>query len=321
MTKYRSPPNTGPHKLLLPLSLGLSSSVLLHALNAQVEFQRQSFKGPGYELYVLVIEPSSISPLNSQNEHILGRVKERYPTHSYTQVPLHSIFDHDPNIQQTLSQFAGGDYVDDSSLSNKERLDAFRAAIPTATSKADVDYVLLNRLVAAFAKQFGCVGVLWGDSDSRIAAKTLAHVAKGRGSSVTWQVSDGMSPWGLDYNFPLRDLFSTEIQQYASIFPELGNIIIPDQPPSENVLTKNLSIDELMSRYVFTQGEKYPGVMANVTRTAGKLQQSSTSPDEPSCTFCGAVMRSPGGTPSHSESSQSPIFCYGCIRSRPDMAS
>ena len=320
MTKYRNPPSTGPYKLLLPLSLGLSSSVLLHVLRAHIESQKQSFMGPGYELYVLVVEPSTISPSNSQDEHILDRVKERYSMHSYTQVPFHSIFEHDPNIQQAISQFAGESYTDDTSLSNKERLDAFRASVPTATSKTDVDYVLLNRLVAAFAKKFGCVGVLWGDSDSRIAAKTLAHIAKGRGSSVTWQVSDGMSPWGLDYNFPLRDLFSTEIQQYASVFPQLGDIIIPDQSPSENVLTKNLSIDELMSRYVFTQGEKYPGVMANVTRTAGKLQQSSASPNAPLCMFCGTAIGDPRSA-GDSDNSETPQFCYGCIRSRPDMAS
>ena len=322
MRHYCYQAKTGRHKLLLPLSYGLSSTVLLRILNSHLERQLNKRNGPGYELHILVVEPSSISSSNPSTEQRLGLVQERFPIHSYTQVQFESIFEHDPDIQDTMSKFAGPGFADNPSLSHKERLDAFRASIPTATSKTDVDYALMNRLVVAYAKKFGCTAILWGDSDSRLAAKTLASVAKGKGSSVTWQVSDGMSPFGIEFNFPLRELFSTEVQQYAKLCPDLHDIIIPDEPLSEDVLTKNLSIDELMMRYVLTQGEKYPGVMANVTRTASKLQPLSAS-NVPSCTFCGAKM---GGSSKDSASTgilgntNSRQFCYGCTRSRPDVA-
>lgn len=318
MGRYRVPAKNGRYKLLLPLSYGLSSTVLLRVLNAQVERQQQKHGGAKFDLYVLIVEPTSISPSNPSTEKRFDLVQERFPMHSYTQVPFHSVFEYDPDIQETMSGFAGAGFFDDASLSPKDRLDAFRASISTATSKTDVDSILMNRLIIACAKKFGCTGVLWGDSDSRLAAKTLASVAKGRGSSVTWQVSDGMSPSGLEFNFPLRDLFSMELQQYADLYLELHDIIIPDEPTSENVLTKNLSIDELMMRYVLTQGEKYPGVMANVTRTASKLQQPSAS--VPTCTFCGAAVGSGSIDSGILGNSDSPQFCYGCIRSRPDMA-
>lgn len=316
----------GPHKLLLPLSFGRSSTVLLRVLNAHIEFQRKSFAGQGFELHVLVVEPRSISPSNPPCDRSFDLIQKSFPMHSYSQVPFHSVFEHDPDIQAIISKFAGPNFEDDTSLSHKERLDSFRASITTATSRTDVDYILMSRLVVACAKKIGCIGVLWGDSDSRLAAKTLANVAKGRGSSVTWQASDGMSAWGLMFNFPLRELFSVEVQQYADLYPELHDIIMPDTPPSENVLTKNLSIDELMMRYVQTHGEKYPGVMANVTRTASKLQSPSISPDAPLCSLCGSMVGTYGESlesdapAENSDKSEAPRFCYACARSRPEVA-
>ena len=302
-------PRTGPLNLAFPLSYGLSSTVLLHMLHDQLDAQLAKPRGPpGYNLHVLIIEPSTICPSSPSHEEGFEAAQKCFPLFSFTRVSFHDIFDYVPDILETMSQFAGSSFVDNPSLSNQERLAAFRASISTATSRADVDYILMNRLVVAFAKRMDCRAVLWGDSDSKLAAKTLANVAKGRGSSVTWQVSDGMSPSGLEFSFPLRDLFTTELQNYATFFPELSKIIIRDEPPSETTLTKNLSIDELMMRYVQTQGEKYPGVMLNVTRTAAKLDPSQ-APMTAQCSLCGsAVLESDG------ESG----FCYGCIRSRPE---
>ncbi|KAE8350568.1 cytoplasmic tRNA 2-thiolation protein 2 [Aspergillus coremiiformis] len=318
MEKYRL--NRGlakdtPCKLLFPFSYGLSSSVLLHMLHRQLETQHAKTHGtPGFDLHALIIEPSTISPSNPQHNEGFELAQKSFPLCSFTQVPFHSIFDLVPDIKETMSQFAGQGFVDNPSLSDAERLNAFRSCIPTSTSKADVDQILMNRLVVAFAKKIDCQTVIWGDSDSRLAAKTLASVAKGRGSSVIWQVSDGMSPFGLEFNFPLRDLFTAELRDYASFFPELISLIVPDEPRSENTLTKNLSIDELMMRYVLTQGEKYPGVMLNVTRTANKLDVSQMPSNVSHCTFCGAPLMNELG----SRQSQ---FCYACARSRPSTSS
>ena len=286
-------------------------------MNGQMERQlSKAHPVVGFEIYVLVIDPSTISPSSPSQEQNFDLVQKTFPKHSYKQVAFHSIFDYDSNIHEVMNQFAGNGFVDDASLSNRERLDTFRASISTATSKADVDQALMNRLITAYAKDVGCDAIIWGDSDSRLAAKTLANVAKGRGSALTWQVSDGMSPSGLEFNFPLRDLFQTELHSYANLIPELAAIIIPDEPPSENILTKNLSIDDLMMRYVQTHGEKYPGVMANVTRTANKLQPSSVPADAPRCAFCDAFT----GSPDDKHGAKSSQFCYACIRSRPDLA-
>lgn len=278
-----------------------------------------------YNLHVLVIETSTILPANHSYETNYEELQKTFPMHTFTRLPFHSIFEHVSEMKDIMVEYAGSQFADDSSQSNEHRLAAFRACFSSATSKIDLDYVLLTRLVVAFAKQAGCETILWGDSDSRLAAKTLAGAAKGRGAALTWQVSDGLSPWGVKFEFPLRDLSKSELLQYERVCPELSKIVIPDEPLSDNVLTKNLSIDELMMRYVQTQGEKYRGVMANVARTANKLE-SSVSDDSPSCTLCGGIVGNVKGNTgvtasSQSGDSQTSQFCYGCSRSRPEVIS
>ncbi|KAL1966816.1 hypothetical protein VTN77DRAFT_3781 [Rasamsonia byssochlamydoides] len=325
MEKYRlmrHAPKDRQRKLLLPLSYGVSSSVLLHMLDGQLERQRAGSQGrAAYDLYVLVVEPSTISPTSPSCEARFDSVKKYYPMHTYTTVPFHSIFQYDPDIKDTMCQFAGPGFVDDEAKSDHDRLEAFRASIPTATSKEDIDNILLTRLIVACAKYYDCEGVIWGDSDSRLAAKTLASVAKGRGASLTWQVCDGISPWGVEFSFPLRDLYKSELQLYASQVPSLEEIVIPEQPIPENLSNRDLSIDQLMKHYIQTQGEKYPGVMANVVRTVNKLQRAPITADQARCALCAASLEAVGGATANGSadgtSSEAPQarFCYGCARS------
>ncbi|KAJ5620133.1 hypothetical protein N7510_004117 [Penicillium lagena] len=323
MTKYPRPKNLEDPcpQLLLPLSFGVSSSSLLRQLDADLRRQLNKPRPrKTYDLHILVVD-SLTAPYDQNYE----AVQKAFPMHTYSRVPFHSVFEYVPEMQDLMREYAGPQFADDTSRTDQDRLAAFRATISTATSQADVDSVLLTRLVVGFAQKAGCEAVLWGDSDSRLAAKTLAEVAKGRGAALTWRASDGISPWGLRFEYPLRDWSKAELQQYEQACPELADIVVHDEPPSDNVLTKNLSIDELMMRYVLTQGEKYPGVMANVSRTANKLEASS-SDDSTSCALCGNIIGNVKGNTGLTVSSQSgekqdTQFCYGCMRSRPNSIS
>ncbi|KAJ5122250.1 Thiouridylase cytoplasmic subunit 2 [Penicillium atrosanguineum] len=294
MDGHKAPPKIQkeylPSKLLLPCPL--------------VSLPRRV----AYQLHVLVIEPSTISPSNSSFDSNFEGLQKTFPTHIFTRLPFYSVFEYVPEMKELILEYAGPQFADDSSQSDEARLAAFRGSVSSATSKDDLDNVLLTRLVVAFAKQDACETILWG-----------------RGASLTWQVSDGMSPWGVQFEFPLRDINKPELQQYKSVCPELSNIVIPDQPIPDNILTKNLSIDELMMRYVETQGAKYPGVMANVSRTANKLQAAG-SDDPASCALCGSLVGNVKGNTgitvaSQFGESQGSQFCYGCSRSRPEIKS
>lgn len=238
-------------------------------------------------------------------------------------IPLHSIFEYDPDISNVLRQVAGSGFEDDESKSYRERLDTFRASIPTTTSKDDIDNILLFRLIVAFAQHHGCETILWGDSDTRLAAKTLANVAKGRGASLTWQVRDGPTPWGLEFIFPLRELYRTELEQYAKLVPSVESIVIPDRSASEALSNRDLSIDELLNNYVLTQGIKYPGIMANVVRTVNKLRPAGFTSDQARCILCTSPIepdsQSLDGAEITDSNAQNPPLqlCYGCRRSAP----
>ena len=313
------------HKLLLALSYGVSSSVLLRTLNSHIEYQTSKPYPPmTYELHVLAVE----TPISLSLDPNLGErsklVQEAFPRYSYAQMPMHSIFEYDAEFGQVMAELSAG-YVDNPSLPNKDRLEAFCASMSTSTSRVDVEETVLRRLVVAYAKKLGCGAVMWGDSDSSLAAKTLACVAKGRARSLTWQLSDGMSPWGVAFHFPLRDFFKTEVIDYARLVPDLNSFIIPEVPLSDTVLTKNLSIDELMTRYVTSQAEKYPSVIGNVARMVTKLDHAPTAMDIAlQCKFCGTFMGVLDGKSGDvddgalEDSSQSYPFCYGCARSRQD---
>lgn len=324
MSKYKmKKANRKTPKLLLPLSFGVSSTVLLHMINDDIERQlAKTFVNVGFELNILVVDPSTILAPDAKYDQAYEAVTKAFPKLTFTRLPFHSVFEYVPDMKEIIQEYAGSKFTDDESRSNEDRLTAFRAVISTATSKADLDSVLLTRLVVGYAKSLFCETVIWGDSDTRLAAKTLAGVAKGRGASLTWSVSDGMSPWGVAFDFPLRDLSKPELEQFKSVCDELSEIIVPDEPISDNVLTKNLSIDELMMRYVRTQGEKYRGVMANVSRTANKLE-STTASDDALCPLCGGHVGNVKGNSgvtvaNQSSDNYSSKFCYGCMRSRPE---
>ncbi|KAJ5690199.1 hypothetical protein N7462_004591 [Penicillium macrosclerotiorum] len=325
MSKYstRKNPGKATTSLLLPLSLGVSSSVLLHILDQGIQRQRaKPYATLDFDIHILVIDPATIHLSSAQYNQIYEAIGKLCPDVSLTRVPFHSVFEYVPNMKDIMREYAGPRFSDDELQTNEDRLAAFRASVSTATSKDDLDSVLLTRLVVGFAQKAGYETVIWGDSDSRLAAKTLAGVSKGRGASLTWLVSDGMSPWGIGFDFPLRDLSKFELEQYLSVCPELSTIVIPDEPPSDNVLTKNMSIDELMLRYVQTQGQKYRGIMANVGRTANKLESTAGS-DDPLCSLCGGLVGNVKGNTgvtvaSQAGDNQSSKFCYGCMRSRPE---
>src|SRR5439155_13043867 len=96
------------------------------------------------------------------------------------------------------------------------------------TARLDLFEILLLRLIVAFAKREDCESILWGHSSTRLAATTLSNVAKGRGGTLPNQIGDGLSPWGLHFNYPLRDLFKSELELYAGLFPTLSAVIIPE---------------------------------------------------------------------------------------------
>ncbi|KAI5300987.1 cytoplasmic tRNA 2-thiolation protein 2, partial [Ascosphaera pollenicola] len=278
--KLRNAPKSHRRRLLLPLSFGIGSLTLLHILDAHLH--RHAVGGAKitpFDLLVLSVDPALVDGRHDEEtqreqERRMERVRGVYKwVNEYKSVRFEDIFDVDEDIDSFLQSHGWtGRGSGSGNETNKERLDAFRASLATPTTRRDIDRVLLTRLITSFAKREGCEGIFWGDCDTTLAARALAHVSKGRGFSLSYEINDGMSPLGLFYNFPLRDLFKSELDIYAGIaLKDVQDVIVRKEKRGE-VSNRYMSIEELMENYVESQAEKYPGVMANIVRTVAKLE-------------------------------------------------
>ena len=297
-------------KLLLPFSGGVSSLVLLQVLDFHIQRQLASRGRAAYGLEVLVVDTSCIGHIPSTAD-LVESLKEIFPSHHFTLLSLDTVFDIDHDLPSALSDLGFHGCMGEEPRAGLERL---MGSATTPTTRSDLFEILLRRLIVCFSKSQGCEGILWGHSDSRLAAVALSNVAKGRGGALPNQIGDGPSPRRLYFNYPLRDLFKSELEIYAGLLPaQLAKVVVPNLLAPIPSSIRETSIDDLLTNYITSQGKKYPSIMANVVRTTSKLQMPSTSEIEVVCRLCTTPI-----TSVISENSQSGL-CYGCLKIKADI--
>ena len=312
-------------RLLLPLSGGVCSLVLLEVLDRQIKKQLSQQGRTAYELVICHVDidlEKEVDDANEEEPRWLQAVKTRYPSspsqqssgYSYEYLPtthLSSVLRHDPQIEHDLSLLGITRHPEENDQSPINR---FFQSAKTATTLSDLHSILLTRLSVALAKSNNCEAILYSHSDTALAARTLASVAKGRGASIPAELSDGPGSWGpVEFRYPLRDLFGAEVGMYLdTLNPEVRECLKPTRKEEEIVNLRGTSIDVLMERYIRGQGVKYPGIMANVVRTAGKLSVPNGSEKGTRCRVCGVGGVQEGGLGEH-------VLCYGCERMKQDI--
>lgn len=225
---------------------------------------------------MLFVNTCSVSD-EEQMSGLVEGVKERFPQYEYSTVYLEEIC----NINNISNRLEAKEQSD------REKLADFMSFFPSATSRADILGILRNRLIVQTARKHQCKAILWGDTATRLAERTLAETAKGRGYSIPWQISDGVSPFDIAFYYPLRDLLRKEITAFsASVDPPLISLI--HQQPIElvPVSSKNNSLDELMIQYLTPVEENYPNIVANVVRTSEKLRAQTEIGKKQKCLLC-----------------------------------
>lgn len=292
-------------KLLLPLSLDACSLGLLHILSQHLRGQTERTGRTGFKLQILhVCEQSS---LLDANEAVLANVKARYPEHEYCALSLSrvTLLEDMATVFSPVPGSAGSDNSAD------ERLRHILESAKSVTARQDLARTLQARLVVDYARREDCEAVVWSDSTTKLAERTLAETAKGRGFALPWLVADGVTPHGLTFYYPLRDLLTKEVEAYVSYLePSMADCIIKaDRKPL--VSTKNTTIDDLMQQYFEGVEQEYPSIVANVVRTTGKLKAPSLEEVEQQCELCNMPLQ--GQSPAKSR------LCYGCIRDMPQI--
>lgn len=298
--------------LLLPMSFGASSVTLLHILDQQLQNRAQHGRHGGYGLHVLFVDQSTVLE-QTDVRATMELLSQRYPAHKYTTISLQDCFDYGVEFEGL-------------SNSGKDRLQRIISSMPSASSTVDFISIARRRLIIAFAKKFGIDGILFGDSTTRIAEKTLSETAKGRGVALPSLTADGFTE-GVHCIFPMRDLLRKEITAYASMVSPSLTPLISEVSPQVSASSKDATIDGLMSQYFESVEQNYPSIVANVVRTSGRLNPPAKMEACRTCSMCGDGIStdSCGGEQQDSVISSQPTnqngqktalaLCYGCARS------
>ena len=321
-------------RLLLPVSFGVSSTTLLHILDQHLQVQLERTKRTGYELFILFVDQSTVEG-QGNTQDIVNVLEQKYSEHTFIKASLHDIFKfpinlsvlgQDQGIAQSERERPGSPVP----ASHAEKLREMLSSLPSPSSRADMTIVLRSQLVIAIAKENGCESILWGDSTTRLAERTLAETAKGRGYSLPWQTADGPSPHGISFNFPMRELLRKEIITYSNLTNPPLTTLIQELSSESSVSSKDTTIDDLMSQYFQSVETNYPSIVANVVRTTGRLTAPVATDTFSQCGICGLPVapgsqglhgwggdQAPklnGSPPTDSASTISTVLCYGCAR-------
>lgn len=326
--KIRSAFKEAPRTLILALSLGISSVTMLHILDGQLCAHLRRSGRTSYRLHILYIDQSSVIE-HADYQQSLSSLMERFPSYQYSITSLEDVFDYDITCDEGLPGF---ETLRDqkSILPKRDRLRNLMLSLPSATSKIDIMDILRLRLTVAYAKAHECQVILYGDTTTRLAERTLSEIAKGRGNSLSSLISDGISAGGIKIIYPMRDILKKELIDYANLIkPSLAALSLSTESSAcHSTSLSETTIDGLMSQYFESVEQNYPSIVANVVRTSSKLVVPSSSSSSPRCVVCDLPIlhgSQPWGDDqtgdlNTSNDNQNMVHvvgktCYGCARS------
>lgn len=289
--------------VLCPVSFDSCSVTLLHVVSQHLKGQVEKTGRTGFKLCILHVRSGHVSDAD-EADSLFCQLKERFPEHEYHSVELSDAL----SLENVPELFKDEGRDASPSKDAGQRLLHVLARATSATSRQDAEQTLRRRLIVHFAKEHDCEAIIWDHSATKLAERTLAETAKGRGISLPWIVADGESLHGVPFYHPLRELLNKELASYVSFVdpPFDERFITAEVKPI--VSTKNTTIDDLMEQYFDSVEKEYPSIVANVVRTTGKLVSPALGQLE-QCELCNSPLE--GHAPEKSR------LCYSCIRMLP----
>ncbi|KUI65462.1 Cytoplasmic tRNA 2-thiolation protein 2 [Cytospora mali] len=347
---------TQTKKILVGLSFGASSSSLVNILDESIQNQLRKRPTPAYHPVVVHVDTDLSSPTgdddssSSESQRKLDHFSERYPRFRFVRIPITDVLGLDTIDWSALPITPSSSREDDEEGKGPaERLRDFFARLPSTTSRADVERLFIRHLLSSAATREGVHALLLGYSTTALAELTLGETAKGRGFSLPWMVDDGLQTIRsfaaarqggegsdgaagdasrevvarLPIYYPLREVFRSELTIYTGLVsPPLTDLLIsPEAARSGSAVVshKDVSIDEVMSRYFRDVEENYPSIVANVVRTTAKLERLGDEDGETCCGLCGMGLDELGderwkGEIGDDGGGEYGRLCYGCQR-------
>ncbi|QLQ79669.1 hypothetical protein HG537_0C03170 [Torulaspora globosa] len=300
-------------KVLVPLSFGSSSLVLLDILNDTLIEQKETQRGKtGFHIDVLVCgrDQDDIARYREMAELLCERYASNREKIKFHFLSVESFYkDRDGELDTIL--------VDSFDFTSKSIVEKGEFAVqdllkqcPDRTSRQDLLTILSRHLIKKFAYQNKHKVILWGHSMTKLADETISLVVKGRGSQIASMLSidecDPMFDNSFRNLYPLQDVLLSEIDAYCYI--KLLDPFVIDYVPQDTLLiekrrnanlvpaprsVKNMTLNEIARKYFDDVEADYSNVISTVVRTALKLGEPE-SPNPERCTVCRAnVHRNP----------------------------
>ena len=312
-------------RLILAVSGGMSSTVLVDLVYTAVQRTRGRYHMP------VILHINDLEYYQEDSNHIansLSYIKENYPDMDFVERSMVEVDRYmTSSVHLTPDHTTGNSHVealDDLTSPLKECI----AALPSRTSQEDVLALYRERLILETAKERDCAGILFGNSATSLAAKTLSLTAKGRGYALPWETADhALSHSGIWSIRPMKGLLRSEVRTYAQL------IGVPLPSPSISTSGKPTSIDHLTQRYFENLETQFPSLVATVVRTTNKLVEPVAREKAlGDCKICGMsyqegarkwlrdiTVTQPAPNPEITDESSilggqvKEDFCYGCV--------
>lgn len=265
----------GTQKVLLPVSFGASSLVLLDMVASLLQEQNLGHNGKqGFDLVVLHILEKK-GPSREEAEQSLKVISERFkPVHIEVVVVDPNTFLLDKTSLQRIQVSAEFQVIHhvqktDSSITVQLLLDA----CASNSLRDDLLQLVYHDLIRQTAVTQGCQTVILGHSMTRLASEVLSLAVKGRGSEIHHAIADRSIPHGVNeihILFPLRDILFAEVNAILHLTEGLQNFLV--QNTSTASLVKNMTVQALSTKYFEDLGlNGYASTASTVVKTAEKL--------------------------------------------------
>ncbi|KAG5420991.1 CTU2 [Candida metapsilosis] len=285
-------------KVLVALSAGTSSLVLLDVLGNLLLEQQQAHRGlQGFEIVVVNLNEKELSSLDKEVSSILPELLSRFePVQiSFKTIPLDSYIDmkslHEIHIENDFSSLANP--VDSQPCT---LIDLLNRCL-NKSSAEDLLSIVFEKLLLQAAYEEGCGTIVLGHSMTRIANEIIALTVKGRGSSIHKLISNRIEKYKdkeIDIVYPLRDLLFAEIDEYATL-SDLKRFEVHSSVVKSRV-SKNLTIRDLVGNYFANLDATGYSSTASTVMKIGQKLGSPESDSMTNCKVCGeCIYQDPKG--------------------------
>ncbi|SCV02813.1 LAME_0H05424g1_1 [Lachancea meyersii CBS 8951] len=298
-------------RILVPLSFGSSSLVMLDVLNDTLKEQLEVHRGKtGFHVDILICFLGS-EDLQNHKDRLQTLMNTRlletrncYKTHF---VDLESFFSSSKRMRVRLedSSYIVRKVDGASDATTEPTVKELLSTCVNRSAREDLLNVMKTATIKLFAAQHAYKAILWGHSMTRLADEIMALVVKGRAAQIANTLDNSSFDSEFDGSFknlhPMRDILLSEIDAYCHIsdlasltynYAPQRTLLIEEVPDAENSgskLARNMTINELARQYFDNIEGNYANVISTVVRTGAKLDSPLDAlPKMSRCGVCNA---------------------------------